>query len=341
MELKKTLLITVVLSLIGLTIWEIYWRSKGYYPTIDDNKSLWAVQRDKIEALAKDDVILLGSSRVLFDIQIYQWEQVTGRRPIQLASAGSTPLPSFRDIVRNTDFAGTIIVGVTPGLFFSTTSPMAPPWKSIQEKVDYFKDFTYAQRLNHALSIPLQKNITFLSDVEGIDGINLKELLKKIKLGEPVKNAMPPFHEFSDIDENRNNRMTKKTATDTAFANTVKKVWQFFGKDSKPLEKEATMSYFLEDAKIFKARGGNLILLRCPSTGYYKIGEAKFAPRKEFWDVLVKRAQVKSYHYQDYDWLNHFDCPEWSHLSANDAETFTLALAKIMMKDYALSNRKK
>src|SRR3970282_1032564 len=162
MELKKTLLITVVLSLIGLTIWEIYWRSEGYYPTIDDNKSLWAVQRDKIEALAKDDVILLGSSRVLFDIQIYQWEQVTGRRPIQLASAGSTPLPSFRDIVRNTDFAGTIIVGVTPGLFFSTTSPMAPPWKSIQEKVDYFKDFTYAQRLNHALSIPLQKNITFL-----------------------------------------------------------------------------------------------------------------------------------------------------------------------------------
>lgn len=340
MELKKTLLITLILSLIGLAAWEIYWRSQGYYPTIDDNKALWAMEREKVNDLTKNDIVLLGSSRVLFDIQIYEWEKVTGTRPIQLASAGSSPLPSFRDMVRNTNFAGTIIVGVTSGLFFSTTSPLASPWKSIQEKVDYYHNITYAQKLNHALSLPLQKNITFLSDVEGIDGINLKELLKKIQIEEPMKDGMPPFHEFSDIDENRNNRMTEKTATDTAFANTIKKVWLFFGKNSKPMEKQATMTYFLEDVKRFKARGGNLILVQCPSTGYYKDSEAQFAPRKEYWDELLKQAQVKGYNYQDYAQLNHFDCPEWSHLSAEDADTFTVELAKIMMKDNALTHPK-
>ena len=43
MELKKTLIIRLTLSIIGLIAWETYWRSQGYYPNLDDNKDLWAV----------------------------------------------------------------------------------------------------------------------------------------------------------------------------------------------------------------------------------------------------------------------------------------------------------
>lgn len=340
MNLKTTLIVATLLSSISIFCWEYYWRAQGNYPNLDDNNALWASQRAKIISLEKVDVILLGSSRVLFDIQLDEWETATGKRPIQLASAGTTPLPAFRDIVDNTNFNGTLIVGVTPGLFFSTTFPEEPPWRSIKERIDYFEDRTYAQNLNHYLSLPLQNNFAFISEVEGVDGINLKQLLKKVKIGTRIEEGMPPFHEFSDISIDRNTKMTERTVTDTAFANTIKNIWRFFDKDPHPPEKEATIAFFLEDVQKFKARGGNLILVRCPSTGFYKTIESEFFPRTEFWNELLKQAKVKGYHYADYPQLSQFDCPEWSHLSAKDAAIFTIELTKIMIDDNALTNPK-
>ena len=100
MKLKKSFLIALVISAIGLTCWELYWRSQGYYPNLDDNKELWTAQRSKVNQLSSTDVILTGSSRLLFDIQLNEWEEETGKRPLQLASAGSSPLPIFHDLVK-------------------------------------------------------------------------------------------------------------------------------------------------------------------------------------------------------------------------------------------------
>ena len=343
MNLKQTLLIAITLSFIAIGSWEIYWRSQGYYPTLDDNKDLWAVQRSKVKKATSEDVVLMGSSRVLFDIQLDEWETETGKRPIQLASAGATPLPLFSDIVNNSDYIGTVVVGVTPGLFFSTTYPMAPPWKRSQTRVNYHQDRTYAQRLNHQISLPFQNNLAFLVSFEEkgyADEINLKGLLKRIKIGNRVGEGIPPFHEFSSISLDRNTKMKDRTTTDTAFANTIKKVWAFYVKDPHPPAKEATMTFFLKDAKKFKDRGGNLVLLRCPSSGADRMGENMGLPRTKLWDDLVAQANVSSYHFEDYDQLNQFICPEDSHLSGPDAQIFTTELVKIMIEDGVITNAK-
>lgn len=344
MNLKKSLFIAVALSVISIVAWELYWRSKGKIPDLDDDKNLWAVQRARVEKASENDVLLLGSSRVLFDIQLNEWESETGVRPIQLACAGASPLPVFHDIVSNTDFNGTILVGVTPPLFFSTTYPEAGPWKRPQTRVDYYQDRTYAQRLNHWLSLPLQKNLVLISTSEEgwTDDIDLKSLLNNI----PSKNRSgkpeyPPFNAFSYMEEDRNNPMSEKTATDTAFANSITKAWKFVIMSNKnPPDKESTTKFFAEDAKKFMDRGGNLILLRCPSSGMFKEGETKFLPRSEFWDYLVKTTNAKAYHYEDYEPLKDLTCPEWSHLSAPDAQYFTTELVKIMKADGTLSNSK-
>jgi hypothetical protein len=336
MNLKKSLIIAVIISAIGITTWELYWRSQDYTPTIDDNKALWSVQRARVTNLASDNVILMGSSRTLFDIQLDNWENETGKRPIQLATVGSSPLPIFHDIVENTDYAGTVIVGVTPGLFFSTTFPEAQPWSWPQSKVDYYKDRTYAQRINHQLSLPLQQNLVLMSagEEELDDNIDLKALLKNIKIGNRIPEGMPPFYEFGEITSlDRNLIMMEKTVTDTAFANTIIKVWKFFGKISPPPDKESTMAFFLKDAEKFKAKGGNLILMRCPSSGGLRAGENHALPRKDFWDHLVQQANVKAYHFEDYEKFKDLKCPEWSHLSAKDARFFTTELAKLMIAD--------
>jgi hypothetical protein len=283
--------------------------------------------------------LLTGSSRILFDIQLDAWERETGRRPIQLAYVGSSPLPVFHDIVENTDFKGTIVVGVTPGLFFSTTNPKANPWEWPQSRVDHYYDRTYAQRLNHKLSLTLQENFAFLSEDQGIDGLKLKELLGKVQIGNRIPNNMPPFHEFGEIARDRNLKMKDIVVRDTAYANSIIRVWMFFGKDAPPPDKEATMTFFLKDLEKYKARGGNVILVRCPSSGGLREGEKLRLPRNEFWDDLVQKAQVKSYHFEDYEQLK-LECPEWSHLSATDAEIFTTELVKILQKDNALTPSK-
>jgi hypothetical protein len=126
---------------------------------------------------------------------------------------------------------------------------------------------------------------------------------------------------------------------DTAYANSIIRVWMFFGKDAPPPDKEATMAFFLKDLEKYKARGGNVILVRCPSSGGLREGEKMRLPRSEFWDDLVQKAQVKSYHFEDYEQLK-FECPEWSHLSATDAEIFTTELVKIIQTDNALPTSK-
>jgi hypothetical protein len=285
----------------------------------------------------------MGSSRTLFDIQLDNWENQTGKRPIQLAVEGSSPLPVFHDIVENTNYSGTVIVGVTPGLFFSTTFPKANSWSLPQARVDYYEDRTYAQRINHQLSLPLQQNLALMSarEQERSGDIDLKALLKKIKIGKRVPEGMPPFYRFGIMTSlDRNLEMTARTVTDTAFANTIINVWKYFGKRPSSPNKEATMAFFLKDAKKFKARGGNLILIRCPSSGGIRVRESHALPRKDFWDDLVQQANVKSYHFEDYEQLENLKCPEWSHLSAEDARYFTTELAKIMIVDKAITNSK-
>ena len=343
MKLKQSLFITITLSIVIIIAWEAYWRSQGYYPTLNDEKALWAKERAKVEKATKNDIILIGSSRTYFDIQKKVWEKETGIKPIQLASTGSSPLPAFHDIVENTNFKGTVIVGVTPGLLFSTTFPMAPPWNRIQSKVDYYFDMTYAQKANYFLSVPLQKNLVLMSsdEEEWADDIDLKSLLRRIDLGSRTQDTKsPPFYNFGDIDSDRNMTLSNRAATDTAFANSIIRVWNFFGKAAPPPDKDATTKYFLKDAEKFIARGGNLILIRPPSSGGGRMGENMFLNREQFWDSLVGILPVKNYHFEDYSQLKNLTCPEESHLSKEDADYYTAELAKIMIEDKAINNSK-
>jgi hypothetical protein len=343
MQLKQSIIIAFALSIICVSVWELYWRSQGYYPDFDNDDALWANQRDRVNTASKDDIILIGSSRIHFDVQLDIWEENTGIRPIQLAHPGSSPIPVFNDLANKTDFHGTIVVGVTPGLFFSGTTTDVRPYRSSNNKVEYFYNQTYAQRLNHKLSIPFQKYFAFISDADGISGIKLKAVLNKISIGNRIEEGFPPFPKFADISFDRNLRMIEKTVIDTSFANMIKKVWSYKSTDTTPpkhIDKKGVMQLFKKDAKTFMDRGGKLILLRCPSTGYYERKETNFYKKEAFWDSLLIVTGAKGYHFIDYEQLNKLDCPEWSHLSGEDADYFTNEITKIMINDQTIPTSK-
>lgn len=108
------------------------------------------------------------------------------------------------------------------------------------------------------------------------------------------------------------------------------------GANLPPPDKEGTMAFFLEDVELIKKRGGKVVLLRCPSTNGFREIEAKITHRESFWDELVEKSGLPAYHFEDYEQLQGLNLPEWSHLSAGDADFFTKALIQIMKNDGVL-----
>ena len=341
MQFKQSLVIALTLGIVSITAWEIYWRQQGLEPNLDDNKNLWANQRALLEKDDSNSVVFIGSSRILYDIQLDLWQELTDTKPVMLAVQGASPIPTLKDIVENTDFSGTLVVGVTPPLFFSTTYPEASPIKRSQTAVEYYQNRTYAQFINHKLSIPLQNNLAFIRDGdEGWDtDVDLKTLLSHIHIGQRGPEPDPPFNNFEEITLNRHMKMPAYVTQDTAYANTIKKVWTSIltRGDMPPPDKESTTTAFIELAETFTARGGEIILLRCPSSGLFKEVEAKAMPRTTFWDELVQKSGLKAYHYEDYPQFQNLFLPEWSHLATEDARFFTRELIRIMKNEKALN----
>jgi len=88
----KILIGMLALLLLLVAAWEWYWRDFGVKPSISNTYGLWAIQRRRIDAGEGNATVLLGASRMYFDVQLPVWERLDGRRPIQLSFEGTSPL---------------------------------------------------------------------------------------------------------------------------------------------------------------------------------------------------------------------------------------------------------
>lgn len=336
---NRVLISALVMVILVMAVWEMTVRSWGYPVAPEDDKHLWAVQRAKIEKLSTDDVVIIGSSRVLFDFQLNEWEQESGRRPVMLAIVGSSPLPVLKDIADNSRFAGTLIVGYTPGLYFSPPSDKYDMWKSPSESVRHYHKRTYAERLGHWLSIPLHYTFAFLqnSPEPHYNELDLGTLIKRLPVSQRVPD-ISPFPFFSTIDLDRNVTMLERMTTDTAYANLVTGFWSYVMKQMPPPPaflglREPVMQITMESIEKLKARGVRIIYVRCPAQGPFLEAEDMLTPRTEFWDHLIKTADVPGYHFTDYEFMQRYHLPEWSHLSTPDAKLFTRDFVQQLKRD--------
>lgn len=89
---------------------------------------------------------------------------------------------------------------------------------------------------------------------------------------------------------------------------------------------EARFARTKEHVARIQARGGKVVFLRLPVTGPLTEREEQLAPRAATWDRLVRENGVPAIHFAEHPELSAFDCPEWSHLSAEDSVAFTRLL---------------
>lgn len=338
-QLRLSFTIAVFLSLIFLTIWESYWRTQSdyYYAGLDDDRYLWSEHRAKVETATSEDIVIIGSSRTAFNFNTNVWTEVQGIRPINLSTDGKPAGPFLEDIVENTNFNGTIIMGVTPLLFFS------PPgdnfWQNAKQWPDHYQNETYAQKLGQFLSKPFQRNLVMLTatELDFTNDLDLKSLIKAI----PLKNRIEDnfvLPKFGYGDEHRNLFMYPIMKTDTAFAGEVQKAWKSFLPTLPGYEAVADgmpdiIDYHKKLIEKFKARGGKIIAIRHKSEHEWSKYVLPFLPRDKVWDKLIEASNIPAYHYLDHPFMQRHTLPDWSHMAADDAIIYTRDMVNQLILD--------
>src|ERR1043166_1041293 len=312
--------VVTIVVIAATTAWELYSRSLGYAPTLNDNEDPWTLRR---RIVAPESIVIIGDARAWFDVDLDEFQKGLGKRPIQLAMAGSTVWPALADLADDKNFHGTIICSVVPHLFFAP--PGSPPMERAEKGVKRFKNQTPAQRVSEYLAMPLEEHVAFLKP----DDLSLEGLLNQLPIpnrpGAQVPPIFPPY--FQAEDRERRARMWEKCAEPgSELAKRIQQIWlplftlppppSYVPKDifMEQMKKGIEQRFADVTAAIEKirARGGKIVFVRFPHTGGPNELEDKIMPRQQSWDPLLQMTRAPGIYYSDFPDLSGFDCPERS-----------------------------
>jgi hypothetical protein len=288
--------ITVIVVLIvfaAAAAWEMYVRSVGYAPTLNDTEDLWVQARRRVQP---ESVVIVGESRPLFDLDLDELEKGLGKRPVQIALAGSSAYPVLADLANEQRFHGTVICSIVPGMYFA---PGGPLLETSEKALRRYRDQTLAQRASHHLGMLLQEHVAFIKQ----EDLTLDVLLKRLPIPNrpeaQVPPTLPPY--FQWVDRERRMRMTEQCAQPGELQSRIQQLWlPLFMPPPPPTYvpkeafiakmREAVEARFRDTAEAvdkLRARGGKIVFVRFPYTGELKALEDRLNPRARDWERLV------------------------------------------------------
>jgi hypothetical protein len=330
----RGLTVVVVLVVFAAAVaWEIYVRSIGYGPTLNDTEDLWVQVRRRVNP---ESVVIVGDSRPVFDLDLDELERGLGKRPVQLALPGSCAYPVLAELANDEQFHGTVICSMVPGMFFAPGGPLV---ETSEKAVARYRKQTLAQRASHRLGMFLEEHIAFLKQEDLTLDMLLKQLPIPNRANAQVPPTFPPY--FQTVDRERRARMIERCAQPgSELAKRIQQIWlPLFTPPPPPtyvprevfLENmgKAIDARFRDTAKAvekLRARGGKIVFVRFPNNGELKALEDRLNPRERDWERLLKDTNAPGIYWEDYPELSTFTCPEWSHLSAGDSVEFSKRL---------------
>lgn len=330
--------VTVVVFVATLGAWEWYWRDWGAQPTYRNSEGLWALQRKRINQGEGDATVLVGSSRTLSNINLDVWEKLEGRRPIQLALEGTSPMTPLEMLADDPDFKGRVVVGVTPMLFFSG-------FQYREDILKYYPKETPAQRWGQWLSMTLLEPYFAFYD----DDFALFTVLKRQKW--PVRPGVKidsDVRRLFTVAKDRNMRLWEKLETDVAYQNRAKEIWKELWTDPDP-EMMAAMPKIVaaqmdraeKAVKKLQAKGVKVVFVLHPVDGEFAQFELHAMARERTWDPMLQRTGAPGIHFQDYPQLQGYWLPEWSHMARAEADRYTTALYPLIQEKFQGTGEKK
>jgi hypothetical protein len=329
------MLAALVMTVLMLGAWEWHWRSFGVEPSIANSDGLWASQRRRIDNGEGDGVtVLIGSSRMLFDLQLPVWQKLSGQRPIQLALEGTSPMFALEDLADDPNFRnGRLLVDVVPDIFFTGFG--------IRSNVlAYTRKQSPSQRIGQWLSMHfLEPYLAFDDPDFALPTVLARQEWWPLRPGlhprKPVRKLLTVVY------EDRAAHIWDKLEKDPFYAALAQSIWaQHLApspNDPSPVQLQKMIGEQINRASVavakLRKRNVQVIFVRTPSAGGYLAAEDKLFPRAKTWDVLLAKTGAPGVHFQDYPEMRGYWLPEWSHLAAADAVRFTAALYAIIERD--------
>lgn len=329
---RGIMVIVVLIVFAAAAAWEIYVRSIGYAPTLNDTEDLWVQARRRVKP---ESVVIVGESRPLFDLDLDELEKGLGKRPVQLALAGSSAYPILADLANDERFHGTVICSIVPGMYFA---PGGPLLETSEKALRRYGNQTLAQRASHHLGMLLEEHVAFIKQ----EDLTLDVLLKRLPIPNRPEAQVPPTFPpyFQWVDRERRTRMTEQCAQPGELQRRIQQIWlPLFMPPPPPtyVPKEAFMANmgkavearFGDTTKAvekLRTRGGKIVFVRFPNSGELKALEDRLNPRTRDWERLLKDTRAPGIYFEDHPELAGFTCPEWSHLSAGDSVEFSKRL---------------
>jgi len=317
-------LIALVLTLTMMAGWEAFWRHQGYYPgDIKDSNAAWAEQRRHATG---DALVLIGTSRNLFDVNLDVWQQTTGVRPVQLSLEGTSPRFMLQDLANDPKFHGVVVSDVLTGMFFTQFDGRGAG------VLPYYQHETPSQRAGFFLSILPEQVFAYIDDQT-----RLKELWRRLVL--PTRPGQPPAFEdpykIGVKQADRNSQVWDRILNDRPYRERTIRIWGYVMRPppgAPPPDPPKVIAEVAANVAKIRARGGDVVFVMHPQAGWLAKEEP---PRGPFWDALLAGSKSRGIRYDDYPQLQGFRIPELSHMHPDDAKIYTARLAPLVMAAHA------
>jgi len=293
---------------------EAHWRGQGLRPTVSESLGLWYYWRQQVYPQDGKVVVLAGSSRVCAGISLATMrEYLPDYRVVQLGILGPVScIGLLKDLVDDPAFRGIVICELDapllersewdghrdfrayqPPTITSLVDVVTKSW--LQDRLVLLTDRSTVRKLFAALldadpaSPRVKMRRTFTREVRWDFGLGLEGARRK-----------------QEIHRGK-----------AEFARRADPTWKTIIDDARDI-----------DAMVqrLRARGGDVVFLRAPSTGKRWIQEEESHPRAANWDRFARLTTALCIHFQDVQGMRALTCPDESHLDYRDSPQFTRAL---------------
>jgi hypothetical protein len=320
----RILLFAASATLALMLAWETDMRHLGLRAgDLDDGRGYWTAERRKVDSGPRDSVVIIGDSRILLDTDLATWQRLTGRRPIQLGLMGTNAQPVLHDLAADEHFAGLLVIGTAEFSYFSDDAGSYPA------VLDYIKTESPSQRIGRGLYKTLSRYFAFLDS-----NYTLFSLLEQHQWRER-KNVEGPYMDVWKISESYDDRQSylwERVERDDYLRKHAQVVWMdlFPGPVVTAQRVERASAATKSDIDRIRARGGEVVWVRPPSSGSILDIERVRYPRQAVWDKLLRDTGSIGVHFEDYPAMRQLRCPDWSHLSRTSAVAFTDAYVRVL-----------
>jgi hypothetical protein len=316
----KSLAAAALLALLLLLVTELTLRTHGAERTTTDDVNLWCRERDRLPSLGTNDVLLLGSSRMLQDFSLAAFrDRHPGRRPLQLAVDGGRPFTLLREVADETDFAGVVLCET----HMSCNSRLDSPGEITQTWLNYHRrEWSLNRRLNVEAQLAIRSRFAAASPSLGIVG-----LLRSLAAG-----RLEPRGAATGLDRQSLADLSRLTP---AELKAIERRWASQLRPAHALQVNRGRGPWERDAREvgrmvrkIEARGGRVAFVVFPISGVMRAEYERLYPRDRFWRPFLRLTGARGLDCTQAPAFEGFHCPEGSHLDRRHSAPFTDTLCR-------------